>query len=91
MAILAGGGKAETKSGRKINSDDVQSSNKTLQDIEFNFSSPVKERTPLPENEYVPTTNNPLKFKYRYDERGRVYAEDANMLSPQGPLLIKEW
>ena len=84
MAILAGGGKAETKSGRKINSDDVQSSNKTLQDIEFNFSSPVKERTPLPENEYVPTTNNPLKFKYRYDERGRVYAEDANMLSPQG-------
>lgn len=87
MGVMAGGGTPptiKTKSGREFESEDVAKSKKAVEDVEFDVVTPVKERTPLKENTYVPTVNNPLKLKYGYDDRGRVYSEESNLLSVQG-------
>lgn len=86
MSILAGGGKETiaTKSGREFESEDVKKSKQAIESVEFDVVTPVKERKPISENTYVPTVSNPLKFKYGYDERGRVYVEQGSLLSPQG-------
>ena len=77
-------GKLYTKSGTEIDSKEVKASKKAVEDIEFDVSSPVSERKPIEGNEYIPETNNPKKFKLKYDDVGRVYTEDANLLSFQG-------
>lgn len=77
-------GKLYTKSGTEIDSKEVKDSKKAVEDIEFDVSSPVVERKPIEGNEYIPETNNPKKFKLKYDDVGRVYTEDANLLSFQG-------
>ena len=85
MAQQAGGGKPpETKSGREIDSEEVQASKEAIESVEFDVSSPIAERPEIKGNEYVPETNNPAKFKYGYDERGRVYTEESSYLNPQG-------
>ena len=77
-------GKLYTKSGTEIDSKEVKASKKAVEDIEFDVSSPIAERKPVEGNEYIPETNNPKKFKLKYDDVGRVYTEDANLLSFQG-------
>ena len=73
-----------TKSGTVIDSKEVLQGKKTVENIEFDVSSPATERKPIEGNEYIPETNNPKKFKLKYDDVGRVYTEDANLLSFQG-------
>lgn len=76
--------KVVTKGGNIIDSKDVLDSKKAVENIEFDVSSPVAERKPLKGNEYVPETNNPKKFKLSYGDEGRVFTEDASLLSFQG-------
>ena len=76
--------KIVTKGGNIIDSKDVLESKKAVENIEFDVSSPTQERKPLEGNTYVPQTNNPKKFKLSYGDEGRVFTEDASLLSFQG-------
>jgi len=76
--------------GLEIKSKEVIEGKKKIEDIEYNIVEPkASEGLPLKEQTYVPTVNNPKKFSYGYDSRGRVYTEEANMLSPQGGATQK--
>lgn len=77
--------KLRTKSGALIDSQDVKTGKETIEDIEYNVVEPKAEIGKHLENQmYVPEVNNPKKFKYGYDSRGRIYTEESTLMSPQG-------
>lgn len=98
LAEQAGGGvyikptpdTLRTKSGLAQDSEEVALGKKAIEDIEYKAVEPKAVLTDaLPDQTYVPEVNNPLKFKYGYDDRGRVYTEESSLLSPQGGATQK--
>ena len=89
-AVKARKEKLKTKSGRPIESEQVAEGKKAVEDIEFDVVEPKAEASKvLADNEFVPEVNNPKKFRYGYDDRGRVYTEEASALGPQGGATQK--